>query len=452
MNETRLLAFKALRMAARERISALQKAFLELHIVPRMGGEREFVPLAKAGLAHADLLDEARMTAHLREHMPGVERVHQETITSRAQYELVTGPNSSFPGSSVHDASPLATAETLTAVKDGLEANADRLGLAGVSHAARTKIGNTTVSSGLHLNNSLLDLSGTRNLYYQRGAATTDLQRHVAASLIETHATAAPVYFPTQASYERIGSTRSGNPLNPLFWWEMTSGVPTMAGYMSNKGINTSTVMQVLATGASGKPHIGSVAGRHSNLLAQPLGMAENLLYGHKSRGVAIGFEKPHQFRIESRPAGADAHAHAVVTAELASMYEAVSKHAHLRVPGEQIDKATQHVVDMGEHQLVVTRHRDKHPWKPLAANAQEGSASFVQNERNRRLLGEDAYHAIVTATRPDVVAPELEELYRKSQSHVERYVRSRPPEHDSYAQMVRAAIDTMPSSVVRRR
>lgn len=444
-------AIRALRQAAIERIRFFQEALAERGILARIGAELEFLPLNLNGVPQNDLLDANKLAAALQKNVRTVERLHQESISSRAQYELVTGLNKHAPGTNIHDASPLAAAETVDAFKRALISNTERLGLGGVSFRARAPVGTSFQNSGLHLNLSLWDDAGRSNLFYQHFKPTTDLERHVVDSMIQTHAASAPAYLPSQDSYGRIVASAAGDIKNPHFAHDVGSGVPTRAGYMANKGTTIGNIFAVLKSTIKGKPHIGSIAGRHRDVLHAPLGLAEGLVFpGHRS--AMIGWEKPSQYRLESRLAGADADPYVAIAADLASAYEAVTKHVRPFVHGMKINPATEKVIQAGEKSWVVTKHGGKFDSLPLALNSTVGHQAFLENARMRALLGEDLFHGIAATTKPAQIAEATQGVIAESEGYFQKMVRERGgQDYDKTAitNGIQEAMDAMPLSVV---
>jgi glutamine synthetase len=444
-------ALRALRQAAIERIRFFQETLAERGILARIGTELEFFPLNRKGIPQNDLLNTDKLAAALQTNVRTVERIHQETITSRAQYELVTGLNRHTSGTNIHDASPLAAAETVDAFKHALSSNAERLGLGGVSFKPRMQAGTALQNSGLHVNLSLWDDAGRSNLFYQRFKPTTDLERHVVDSMIQTHAASAPAYLPSADSYERITASIKRSPLNPMYWWEMTSGVPTRAGYMANKGVTLSNAAHVFKTGISGNPEIGSVAGRHGSILYKPLGLIEGVMFpGHRS--AMIGWEKPSQYRLESRLAGADADPYVAIAADLASAYEAVTQYVRPFVHGMKINPAIEKVIQAGEKSWVVKRHGGKFDSLPLALNSTVGHQAFVENARMRELLGEDLFHGITATTKPVHIAEASQRVVAESENYFQRMVRNHGGQdypNTTITDNMNEAFRVMPPSVV---
>ncbi|MGE0753648.1 MAG: hypothetical protein AB7L92_00630 [Alphaproteobacteria bacterium] len=435
-------AINTLRQAAIERIRFFQEALAERGIIARIGTELEFFPLNKSGLPQKDILDAKKLTAALRKNVRGIERVHPESITSRAQYELVTGPNPKMKGAGIADASPLAAAETVDAFKTGLINHADRLGLGGISFKARQREGNSLHTSGLHINMSLWDSAGRKNLFYQPLRATSDIERHVVDSLIKTHATAAPAYFPNPDSYERIPIDLAG----------LMSTAPTHAAYMSNKGSTISNAYQLIKGLVAGEPKIGSIAGRHADLLHAPFGAAEGLLFrGHRSNW--IGWERPRMYRLEGRLAGADADPYVAIASELASAYEAVRGKVRPYVHGMSIDKANERIIKAGERSWVVAKHDGKFASHRLSLDNTAGHEALVESVRMRELLGEDLYHGIVATTKPLSISTETANAVAESEHHFQDMVRRGHNRHYDTTDITPTVIETingLPASVVR--
>ncbi|MBY0355227.1 MAG: glutamine synthetase [Rickettsiales bacterium] len=446
-------AFRALRQAAIERIRFFQEALAERGILARVGAELEFFPLNQKGVPQDDLLDAKKLTAALQS-VATIERVHQETIASRAQYELVTGLNRHKSGTTIHDSSPLAAAETVDAFKHALLRNAKRLGLSGVAFKARMQAGTALQNSGLHVNLSLWDGAGRSNLFYQHFKPTTDLERHVVDSMIQTHATSVPAYFPFADSYERIAASARGTITNPDFAMAISSAVPTRAGYMANKGTTLVNAYNVLKSAIRGEPEIGSIAGRHGDLLHKPLGLLEGLAFPGR-RSSMIGWEKPSQYRLESRLAGADADPYIAIAADLASAYEAVTHHVRPFVHGMIINSTTEKLINAGEKSWVVTRHQGPFDSLPLALNSTVGHQAFASNARMRALLGEDLFHGITATTRPIGIDLATKEAVEESTNHFQRMVRGhRGNDYDktTITDGIQEAFDATPRSVVNEK
>lgn len=439
-----------LRQAAIERIRFFQEALAEHGIIARVRGELEFFPLNRKGLQQAHLLDEEKLAAHLRKDVRGIERVHKEAITSSAQYEFVGGPNPHLPGTGIAEDAPLAAAETLASFKEAFQMNAQRLGLGGVSFRARMGEGTSLSTSGLHINLSLWDKTGTHNLFHAPGRATTDLQRHVVDSMIQTHATAAPAYLPQVASFERISTTAKGNPLDPTFWWNLTSGVPNHAGYMSNKGVTLGNAVNVVAGGLHGKPPIGTIAGRHSSWLYKPLGIMEGMAYPGK-RTAMIGWEKPHQYRLESRIAGADADPYVVIAHEMASVYEAVVRHVRPFTQSVPVNHATEKLIEAGGTKFLVDRHRASFHSIALPKTLTQARETMVQDTRMRELLGEDLFHATLSQGAVQA-APSanshVQALLKESARHTRVRLRNAPHETSEISENMHASFASMVSPV----
>ena len=389
----------ALRRAAVERIKFFEQALADLGIRVRMGAELEFVPLNEQGFPEPNLLDENGLTRQLRQFIPTIERVHREP-GSQVVYELVTGPNRHMPGTGLADASPLATADTLAGFKEAVQANAPRWGLSGVSFAPAVAAGGFSEKNGTHLNISLWSADGVKNLFYDpSGKETTDLQRHVIDALIRSHAEGTAAYLPHPSSYTRLAPLRIDYA---KLYGALLVG-PNRAGHMPNKGADFSyAIGQIQSVKETQEIPVNSVASRYGGgIFERFTGLLDWIYYG-PNRSSMIGWEKPDQYRIESRLAGADIDPYVLVAMELGAAYEAVIKHVRPYNSDRPIDLAKEKVINVGDKEIVVDIHNGKFDSVPLPRDLDTARNQIVSNERLRGLLGDDFYHGIIAYTDPE--------------------------------------------------
>lgn len=397
------ISIETLRHSALERIVFFEKQLLsEYGIRVRTGAELEFIPLNEQGLPQANLLDEAALTKGLRNSIPNIERVHRESDFSQVQYEFVSGPNSSIAGTGLRDASPSSTAETVVAFKDAISANAKDWGMGGVSFTPRLPVDNGNAHNGFHLNLSLWDGDGQKNLFYEKGKNTTDLQRHVMDAMIHTHGEGTVGYVPYSNSFDRINTTNT-NEISTNTIANIFTTVPNSAGHVPNKGIDVGTWANGVMDMVLNKPFtIGSIASRHgsSNPFNLTMSLGEYVAFG-SVRSSLIGWEKPHQYRLESRLAGADADPYVVTAMEMASIYDAAKNHLRPYDASKPINKKTEQLLNIGDRQFVVDKHNGKFASTPLPKSIEEARDSLAQSDRLRVLLGEDLYHGIIAYSDP---------------------------------------------------
>lgn len=424
------------RQAAIERIQYLTEELQKRGISVMMRGELEFFPLNEQGKPEARLIDEQKLTEQLRKTVPTIDRVHHEIASSQAQYEMVTGPNPEMPTSGIEIDAPLRTAETMAVFKEAMIANAERLGLGGVSFDARNQVGNTHENSGMHINISLWDKDSKQNLFYEKGSPTTDLQRHVIDAMIHMHANAAPAYFPTEASFDRIRSTSQTNIGNAQSIEDTASGVPNTAGYMPNKGMTVGSVAQKAVSALTGnKVEIGSVTSRYSDAEAMLFGAGEKILF-NGVRSSAIGWEKPEQYRIESRLAGADADPYMVIAAELAAIHEAVTKHTRPFDPAKPINPETEKVITVGDTQMVVDKHDGKFASIPLAMDMETARARMASEQTTATTQGQSLAECLLKDCKKEwggrrVLDPHAENLLHTGEygNHANKLLSKRTPQ-----------------------
>lgn len=389
----------SVRNAAIERIKFFEQGLAERGIRVRMGAELEFVPLNAQGLPEANLLNEKALTRQLQQSIPTIERVHREP-GSQAGYELVTGPNRHIRGTGLADASPLATAETVAAFKDSIQANASRWGLGGVSFDSVVQAAGITEKNSTHLNMSLWDEAGSQNLFYQAGGKTTDIERHVIDALIRTQAEGAAAYLPYADSYARLTPTYLDN-LDSAALRNIASGTPNHAGHMINKAADLTYIIGLIKSMTTQGLRIDSVASRYAGgMFAKTAGVADRLQYG-PNRSSMIGWEKPHQHRIESRLAAADVDPYVLVAMELGAAYEAVTEHVRPYQTGQSIDTLKEIIVDIGDKKFVVDIHNGKFDSVPLPRDIAAARNAMAGSERLQNLLGDDLYHGIIAYTDP---------------------------------------------------
>lgn len=396
-----------LRQCAIKRIRFFEEALAERGIIARMGAELEFFPLGKHGLPKKNLLDEAKLTSHLRETVPGIERVHRE-IGPGAQYELVTGPNPKMKSLGMEHASPLATAENVAAFQDAFAANSERWGMQGASYKPRQNVLGKNENSGLHINISLWDKSGTQNLFYQRGQQTTELERHVVDALIQNHADASLIYLPSSDSFARVNSMRE-KPVSFGVLRDLSSGVPNAAGYMPSKGATFGAADVIMKDfGTTGRIAVPSITGRFRSPQGMVFGVVEKITFGGV-RSNMIGWEKAAQHRLESRLAASDADIYAVVASEMAGIYEAVAKHT-------RINPATR--------ALEIAPHTTPFDLRALPDNVEHARFIFSRDQRMKALLGDDLFHGIIAHGVDTGVGAEH---YAESMAHVATHAREVP-------------------------
>jgi hypothetical protein len=395
-----------LRQAAVNRIRFFEEALAERGLIARLGAELEFFPLSAHGLPKKNLLDEAKLTDHLRKTVTGIERVHKE-IGPGAQYELVTGLNPTMKNLSLEHASALATAENVAAFQDAFAAHAPRWQMTGVSYCPRQKVLGKMENSGLHINISLWDKSGTKNLFYQRGQQTTDLERHVVDALIENHGNGSLIYLPTEDSFARVNSMR--DPLRLSGLRNLSSGVPNTAGYMPSKGITLQAANIIMRDYVqTQQAMIPSITGRFRSPQGMVFGLVEKVTLGGV-RSNMIGWETAAQHRLESRLAASDADPYLVVASEMAAIYDAVCK-------GTRINQAT--------NALEILPHTTEFKLIGLPDSATKARLKLGANDRLRKLLGEDLFHGIIVR---EVTPDRLAEDFAESAAYVESHAQEVP-------------------------
>jgi hypothetical protein len=382
-----------LRSVAAKRIAFFERELGEMGILARFGAELEFIPLNAHGIPEKHLLKETKLTEHLRQTIPGIERVHCE-IGPGAQYELVTGLNPNVKGLGLEHASPLATAENVVAFQDAFAANAERWKMGGVSFKARQLAVGKIENSGLHMNISLWTPDGKTNLFAKHGG-TTDLERHVIDSLIQTHAAGNLAYLPSANSFERINSIAQLKADQWHGFRDVMSGVPTVAGYMPSKGMTLGHMWQMGTDAAVSKRYpIASITSRYRSTQGMAMGAIERVT----TRGVRsnmIGWETPAQCRLESRLAAADADPYVVVASELAAIHEAVKAHARPFDP--KTFSSERHIlIESGGRKLAVDRHTSGHERLYFPEDIDAARLSLAADRRSHALLGDDLYHGII--------------------------------------------------------